>query len=85
MHRAPPLLYRAAVAALLTSVSCSEAEDPYATLRDILSLPLFPGLPCPKGPRELHALWSTSVYDKGHRPRGWRVQPWGASHPRMSR
>lgn len=81
MHRAPPLLYRAAVAALLTSVSCSEAEDPYATLRDILSLPLFPGLPCPKGPRELHALWSTSVYDKGHRPRGWRVQPVGSEPP----
>ena len=51
-HRAPLLL--AALAALLTTVSCSEEG---------LSLP------CPKGPQELHALWSSpSLYDKFTRP-----------------
>ena len=80
MQRAPPLL-RAAVAALLTSVSCSEAQDRLDTLQAILSQPLLPGLPCPKGPRDLRALWSPSVYDKDHRPRGWREQPVGSRPP----
>jgi gamma-aminobutyric acid receptor subunit delta len=56
--------------ALLTSVSCSEKEG--STLEEIqlmLNQPPIPGLSCPKGPRELQALWSTSVYDKGNRPR----------------
>ena len=80
MLRAPPLL-RAVVAALLTSVSCSEAQDPLDTLQAILSQPTFPGLPCPKGPRDLRALWSPRVYDKDHRPRGWREQPVGSRPP----
>ena len=51
-HRAPLLL--AALAALLTTVSCSEEG---------LSLP------CPKGPQELQASWSSpSLYDKFTRP-----------------
>lgn len=71
MQRGSPLL-RAALAALFTSVSCSE------DLLYLLSRPPIPGLPCPKGPRDLQALWSTSVYDKGNRPQelGQPVGSW---------
>ena len=69
-----PLL-RAARAVLLTSVSCSE------DFLRLLSLPPIPGLPCPNGPRDLQALWSTSVYDKGNRPPQELGQPVGSWPP----
>ncbi len=73
LRGSPPLL--AALAALLTSVSCSEILDFLQRLP-----PPTPGLPCPKGPTDLQALWSTSVYDKGNRPLGLE-QPVGSWPP----
>lgn len=39
-----------------------------AQVQLLLNSPPIQGLPCPRGPRELRELWSTSVYDKGNRP-----------------
>ena len=60
MHRSPPLL-RAAVAALLTSVSCSEAQDPWHPA----GYPEPAHIPWPSMPKDARsAALCHSVYDR---------------------